>query len=316
MLLVDPVTGAVVKELEVEGDQAGLVAFGAGGTRLASASTSQGSAGVRYFLRVWDTATYDVVFERDGHVGYGRVPDFAFSADGGRLAVGSDTDVRVFDLSGGALTLPYPQPESRSSALGPDGGAVVLAAPNGNRIRLEIVDVDTREVLVEFPHAARSGAEWSADGRYLLAGTKLLRADDMGVAGDLAKGHLDGLERQAEPSYVDATTYDVAGTLSIDGGAPIAFSEAVVGNETQRYLAPQTRGPLPATLRLELTGHPWSLVAWQYYGGAGATSGREGAWSGHMRRDPVWRARTRPGGHPCPPRSDRRPVGSTGSGWS
>ena len=171
MLLVDPVTGAVVKELEVEGDQAGLVAFGAGGTRLASASTSQGSAGVRYFLRVWDTATYDVVFERDGHVGYGRVPDFVFSADGGRLAVGSDTDVRVFDLSGGALTLPYPQSESRSSALGPDGGAVVLAAPNGNRIRLEIVDVDTREVLVEFPHAARSGAEWSADGRYLLAGT-------------------------------------------------------------------------------------------------------------------------------------------------
>lgn len=290
VLLVDPLTGAVNQELDVRGEQAGLVAFDSSGALLASASFNVDSGGTSYFLRVWDTGTLEVTFEQEGSLGHARTPQFGFSADGSRLAVGSDADVRLFDLAGGAATLPYPEPGSWFRALSPDGSLVTTEVPAGRYTTIEVIDVSTREALASFPHAARSFSEWSADGSHLVVDTKLVRASDMTVAADLARGHLYRLVLRAEPTYVDPTRYDVAGTVSVDGGAEVAFTGRVTGNETQRYLAPQMRPPLPATLRLELADRPWLLVGWQHGHSGGITDEEAAAWTGYMREDASYEA--------------------------
>lgn len=272
VLVLDTTTGALVRELETGGDEAGPIAFSADGTLLVSAS-SVSAAG--YALRVWDTTTYEVVFEREGPLGWSRGPQFAFSADGRRLAVGSADKVELFDIAGGATELSLGAPgETWLQSLSPDGTQVGLASltPQHDLYTVTVVDAATGGPLARFPHTRSGTSLWSTDGRFLIAGSQLAGANDFSVVRDYAVGQYYALELAATAQYVNARKYAVSGTLSIDGGAGIEVSGIVDGSDSQRYLQPQYGVPQPAVLRLELRDRPWYLRAWQY----------SSAWHGSM----------------------------------
>jgi len=261
VLLVDPATGAVVRELATAGAWAGLVAFGADGALLASATFVSND---HYALRVWETDTYDVVFEREATVEPGHVAQFAFSADGRRFAVGSETKLEVHDLAGGAIVIQADEARSiRFVSLSPDGTRATLVHTDELGVGHAIVDLATGTTVARIADAYLGASAWSADGRYLLAGSKLVRTADLSVVHDYTTGQLHDLELDATAEYVDASSYAVSGTLRIDGGVGIEFRGIVEGNESQRYVLPQARAPQKPSLEIELIGHPWRLHAWQ-----------------------------------------------------
>lgn len=277
ILVLDTTTGELARELETAGDEVGLVAFSAGGELLLSASRI---STIGYALRVWDASTYEVVFEREGPLGWSRGPQFAFSADGRRLAVGSEDKVEVFDIAGGAAELPLELPLDQSvetwlRSLNPDGTQVGLVslARESDLYMVRIVDVATGGTLAQFPHPGTVASLWSADGRYLIAGSQLVAANDFSVVHDYAVGQYYALQLDVEAHYVNPRTYDVSGTVSIDGATAVGLSGTVYGNDAQRYLQPQYSLPQPAALRLTLEARPWYLRAAQY----GST------WLGTMR---------------------------------
>lgn len=261
VLVVDTATGAVVRELATAGAWAGLVAFGADGALLASATFVSDD---RYALRVWETDTYGVVFEREATVAPGHLAQFAFSADGRRFAVGSATKLEVHDLAGGAIVIQADETTSmRFVSASPDGTRATLLHTDELGVDHAIVDLATGTTVARIADAYVGASAWSADGRYLLAGAKLVRTADWGVVHDYVTGQLYGLELDATAEYVDAYAYAVAGTLRIDGGEGIEFRGSVAGNESQRYVLPQARAPEKPSLEIELFGHPWRLQAWQ-----------------------------------------------------
>jgi len=260
VLVVDTVTGAVVRELANVGNGGGFVAFGADGALLAAATAVSST---HYALRVWETDTYGVVFEREGTVDHSRGPRFAFSADGRRLAVGSATKLELVDLAGGVTVLPVDDPDQTwFLALSADGTHATLMQPGDPDGSLAIMDLATLSTVALIPSFGSASA-WSADGRFLLAGAKLVRTTDFEVVHDYVTGQLYAIELDATPQYVNPRTYAVSGTLRIDGAGGIDFSGIVDGGESQRYLRTQARPPEPATLEIDLHGHPWRLHARQ-----------------------------------------------------
>ncbi|MCC6311870.1 MAG: WD40 repeat domain-containing protein [Trueperaceae bacterium] len=257
LLVVDTTTGVVLRQLETAGRYGSLIAFSADGTLLASGTYLSDT---RYALRVWNTATYEVVFENEGAVSRDRAPRFAFSADGRHLAVGSATKLEVFDLAGGSSALPLDDPAlGWLRALSPDGTLAIV--DYGHDLR--VLDPATGEPVALLPGELRFQSEWSADGRYLIAGARLVDAADLDLIRDFTVGQLYGLELSATPEYVSSSVYSVSGTLTIDGGEPIEFTGTVDGQESQRYLEPQSRAPNLAELYIELDDHPWRLYASQ-----------------------------------------------------
>lgn len=83
-------------------------------------------------------------------------------------------------------------------------------------------DVASKASLAKFSDAYN--ASWSADGRYLLAGSKLIDAASFTVVNDLVRGHLHQLELEAAAEYVDSQRYRVSGQVRIDGGEAIDFT--------------------------------------------------------------------------------------------
>ena len=259
VLVVNAVTGTMQRELETAGHAVGMIDFSADGALLAAGSHVSDTG---YALRVWDTASYEVVFERQGTVAHSRVPRFAFSADGGHIAVGGEEKVEVFDLAGGKTTLPLA--ENRWFwTLSPDGTKAIVDAPGERGADLDIVEVSTGTAIASFSDVQRGYPVWSDDGRYLIAGAALFDGASYEPVRDFLSGALHSLELEAAPTYLDAVSYSVTGTIRIDGGDVIEFDGTVEGNESQRYLGPQARAPYPATLEIALHGHPWRLHAWQ-----------------------------------------------------
>jgi hypothetical protein len=260
LLVVDTATGAVVHELATVGDRGEFVAFGAGGALLASATAVSST---HYALRVWETDTYGVVFEREGTIDHARAARFAFSADGRRLAVGSATKLELIDLAGGVTVLPLDDADQTwSLALSADGKHATLRQPGDPDGSLAIVDLTTGSTVALIP-AGGGASAWSADGRFLLAGAKLVRTTDFEVVHDYATGQLYAIELDATPAYVNPRTYAVSGTLRIDRADGIEFHGLVDGNESHRYVRPQARAPDRATLEIDLHDHPWRLHAEQ-----------------------------------------------------
>lgn len=283
VILVDPSTGTIGDELATEGRRVEMVSFNADGTLLATASYLSDT---RYALRVWDTNTYDVVFERTGTVDRRHFPRFAFSADGQRLAVSSDTRLELFDLVGGRQVLQFAESESPwFRALNADGSQVVIGKLTEQGSTLDIIEVATGATLARVKIALRAQSTWSPDGRYLLLGSQLLTADSFSAVRDYTLGQLHDLELTATALYVDTQSYDVSGSVSIDGGPASEFTGTVVGNETQRYVQPQSRAPRPAELELELHAYPWTLHARQLHRGFGTEPSHEGEWWGNMTDD-------------------------------
>lgn len=280
VLLFSTTTGDVVHQLPTRGDMTGPVFFSSDGSQVSAFSSLSDTS---YLLRVWNTATYTLVFEHEGTVSHDRYPRFAASADGRRLAVGSATKVEVFDLGGGRTVLSLDEAQGGwFVALNHDGTQLAIVHTVGASSSLEIIDIATGTLLMEFTDVLRGQPMWSADGRYLIADAKLANATDFAVVQDFAVGHLYGLELQATPTYVDERSYTVAGSLSIDGGAPFAFTGAVHGQESQRYLQPQARLPYPATLTIELDEPPWLLNAYQRYSLDYWNASEPESWQGDM----------------------------------
>lgn len=283
VLLVDTRTGTVSHELTATGKRILMLAQNSDGTLLAAASDLSDT---RYVLQVWDTSTLEEVFEYTATVSDSRAPNFAFSADGRWLAVDSESNLELLDLAGGRRVLPLGgSPEARFRALSPDGTQVVLEKPGEHGSTLTVMDVATGGELARLNNALRAQSTWSPDGRYLLLGSLLLTADSFSAVHDYTLGQLHDLELTATARYVDTLSYDVSGSVSIDGGPASEFTGTVVGNETQRYVQPQSRAPRPAELELELHAYPWTLHARQLHRGFGTEPSHEGEWWGNMTDD-------------------------------
>ncbi len=285
VLLVDTTTRSVVRELATLGDSVELVAFSSDGTLIASASSISDT---RYALRVWDSVSFEVVFEHVGSLSHDRAGRFAFSASGQRFAVGSVSEVEVFDLAGGVTTLPLDRSQGAWFwALGPDGAQAAVGLSDESRQDLAIVDVATGATLALFEDVQRGQPVWSVDGSVLVAGSALTDANDFTVLHDFVVGKLHRLELVATPAYIDPRTYSVSGTVSIDAGEDIEFTGTVSGNESQRYLRPQARAPYPAMLEVEMIGHPWSFYAYQEHSEFQRNPGAESSWWGDVRDSSV-----------------------------
>jgi WD40 repeat protein len=263
VLLFDAATGSIVRELATSGENTGLVSFSSDGTLLIATSTLSDT---RYAVRAWDTTTYDVVFEHEGTVTHARSPRFAVSADGRTVAVGSEDQVELLDIAGGSTILATDDDMGLwFVAVNADGTQVGIDRSTEVDTSIVIIDVATGAVVTEFSGVLRGQPTWSADGRYLIADTRLLDTSDLTVLHDFAEGHLYALELESTPEYIDEQRYAVSGTVRIDGSAPIDFSGTVTGQESQRYLRPQARLPDPARLEIHLVEHPWRLYAHQPY---------------------------------------------------
>ena len=278
VLIFDVASGEIVKELTTSGENTGLVSFSADGSLLAAASTISDT---RYEWHVWDTATYQLVFEYEGTVDASRYPRFAVSADGQRLVVGSATKVELFDLSGDVSVLPLEEDVGPWFwAVNPDGTEVVIEVPGGFYSDLVVIDVASGATLATFENYLMGAPLWSQEGSYLVANAQLTNATDFEELHDFAAGALHQLQLEAVPEYVDSRSYTVSGTLSIDGGPLLDFSGFVEGNDTQVYLEPQMAPPRLATLDIEVHDHPWRLEARQPYSQITWPPAEPDSWSG------------------------------------
>lgn len=273
VVIVDVASGAVRQRFAAPSAAAGAehVAFSADGALLAG---SFGHGGDGYSLRVWDVAIGSVLFAHDYELPNFPTPPLAFSADGRLIATVAErreapgqSTVRVVEVATGRTVFQLEGERAlQPAALDPSGTRLAVAEWRydpfeSGPIKLVIYDVATGEELAALQDVSR--ASWSADGSHLLAGPKVVDAHSLLVVADLVRGHLHELTLEAVPIYRDYQSYDVSGTLSLDGGAPIMFAGSVEGNEAQRYLQPLSRAPEPARFVLELSGHPWRLFGRQ-----------------------------------------------------
>ena len=263
ILLFDAGTGEVLHEFDAPGSAVRRVAFSANGSRLAAATAGRDERGERYGLRVWDTASGSVLFAHEGPVP-DLFPELAFSGDGRRIAVVSESIVGIVAIDDGETVATLRQEGSfAAAALNPDGTQVAVVLHNGEEIVVEIHDVASGASLARLDGLKLNLASWSDDGRFLLAGSVLVRTSDFAPVRDFVTGRLHGIDLEAVPEYVDRERYDVTGTIRIDGGEPIGFTGAVEGMESQRYVGSQARAPRPASLKLNLHDHPWRLLGYQ-----------------------------------------------------
>ena len=263
VLLFDASTGDILREFDAPGSSVRRVAFSADGSRLAAATAGRDEAGRRYGLRVWDAASGSVLFAHEGPV-HDLFPGLAFSADGRRIAVVSGSTLRIVAIDDGETVATLrPGGSFAAAALNPDGTQVAVALHTGEGIVVVIRDVASGASVARFDGLELNLAGWSDDGRFLLAGSVLVRTSDFSPIRDFVTGHLHGIDLEAVPEYVDRERYDVTGTIRIDGGEPIDFTGAVEGMESQRYVGSQSRAPRPASLKLDLHDHPWRLRGYQ-----------------------------------------------------
>lgn len=293
LALFDVAAGSVTRRFAAPsgGEAAAQVALSADGTLVAGAFGRRGNG---YFLRVWDVLTGAVVFAHDYELPNFLTPALAFSADGHRIVTVAErrqapavSTVRVVEVATGRVVFHLERPRSLlPAALDPSGALLAVAEWNYDPLdagpaRLVIYDVASGEERAVFHDVAH--AAWSVDGRFLLAGPRLIDAASLTVVADLVRGHLHELALDATPTYRDGRTYTVSGTLTLDAGPPIGFEGVVDGNESQRYLRPAARAPEPARFELELAGHPWRLLGRQPRPWAdGAIADDPTAWVGEV----------------------------------
>lgn len=294
--VVDLASGAVNLRLPGPSGATGAahLAFSSDGVLIAAAF---GRGGDGYSLRVWDATTGEVVFSH----GY-ELPNFptqalVFSSDGHLIATVAErrdapahSTVRVVEVATGLTVFQLERERAlQPAALDPAGTRLaVVEWPydpiETGPVRLVVYDVATGEELAAFQDV--SWADWSADGRYLLAGPRVVDAETLSVVADLVRGSLHELALEAVARYRDSESYDVDGTLSLDGGESIHFAGSVEGNEAQRYLRPVARAPEPARFVLELSGHPWRLEGRQpTLWPDGAIADDPTAWVGEVHDD-------------------------------
>ena len=270
------------------GDTTEQLTFSADGTLLAALFYDTASAVGRshpFSVHIWQVpsgaevlALESVVTDTESSFFY---PLIAFSADGHSLAYTENNQIRVHDIEKDRRTATLPLPDAPSGiALSPDGlqlAAGGLWTPRAYSVK--IFSVTSQMLDHELKHV--NSAEWSQDGRFMLALTmndsevegqsgpdglitsKLLRTGDFAQVGTFVNGKLHQVVLEATPEYVGEQSYGVTGTLQLGDDAPIPFEGTVDGGESQRYLTPQHSLPEPAEFVLNLRDHPWSLRASQ-----------------------------------------------------
>ncbi len=181
LLLLDAVSGKVVRTFRGHGSPVVAVAFRRDGRRLASGSLEVDEG--KGELKVWDVGDGREVFTVPGS--RGGVTALAFSPDGARLAAGEGNhprkdqpaEVRLLDAATGAVvrTLCGPAPRVNGVAFSPDGQTLVAAgtAPRApTRLpagHVKAWEADTGKELLPFVgHSVGiSGVAFSPDGSRL-----------------------------------------------------------------------------------------------------------------------------------------------------
>ena len=136
------------------------VAWSPDGKRLATASWAQR-------VTVWDATTGKETFSLRGH--RGRVNSVAWSPDGARLAsAGDDGTVKIWGALGKQDALVIDRAGAEGLAWSPKGNRV--ASAGGGKVRLW--DPRTGEEVWSLEVPAEPACGWSADGKYLAAGTE------------------------------------------------------------------------------------------------------------------------------------------------
>jgi len=182
LLLLDAVSGEVVRTFRGHGSPVVAVAFRPDGRRLASGSLEVDEG--KGELMVWDVADRREVFTAPGS--HGGVSALAFSPDGARLAAAEGNlrsdqpaDVHLLDAATGAVvrTLCGPAPRVNGVAFSPDGHTLVAGGtPSRAPSRMpaghvKAWEADTGEELLPFVghHLGISALAFSPDGSRLAA---------------------------------------------------------------------------------------------------------------------------------------------------
>ncbi len=303
--LFDAQTGAQLRALESPGASLETLVFSADGTRLAAFSTDllESDAPFTFHVRVWNPLSGEIIFSHSGTAAL--TPRLALSADGKRLAFAEGSMVRVVEVDSGQnvalIEAPSVEVPWNFSALtlNPDGSQLSVTIYRDNETTPApattttiLFDTDTEARVAELKDVYLG--EWSQDGTRVLAydnleteeGPALLDAATFETLGRFVNGELYEVSLEATPSYVDAQHYTVSGTLTLNGGPPVAFTGQVKGNEAQRYLnlSPQARLPYPAELTLELEDNPLTLYGRQEWRSPDGSFGnqQDHAWTGYV----------------------------------
>ena len=182
-----------------QGHTAALTAcrFLSGGSFLITASRDR-------TLRIWDTATGTEIATLAGH---GReVQGFEISADGRRLLSRAEEGVITWELPGGRLLQKlgpwFGDVVSRGSSLSPDGRRVALGCRHH---RLELVDPETGERLVDFGGHSDNTRDPVEACRFLAGGRRLLSVGFKGTfrLWDTERGLLVACLASPSESYLD-----------------------------------------------------------------------------------------------------------------
>src|SRR5690606_4208759 len=99
--------------------------------------------------------------------------------------------------------------------LSPDGTKAIVDPPGERGADLDIVEVSTGTAIASFSDVQRGYPVWSDDGRYLIAGAALFDGASYEPVRDFLSGALHSLELEAAPTYLDAVSYSVTGTIRI-----------------------------------------------------------------------------------------------------
>lgn len=285
VLVVNAESGEVTRTLTAAGEQVKYVAFSGDGTRLAVGSVAYvDDTYTAYYLTVWSMPSFEKLFEAAGGFQYAYTVQFEFSADGMTFAAGTDLATELHDLAAEPTVPRRTGPfEAHLLALSPDGNhGVFVRWIDYSSSQVEVVHLNTGAVITSFERGEIDRAAWSTNGALLNVGSALYTASDFQPTDDLSKGLLHGLELVSSADYVDAGSYRVTGVLTVDGGPPIDVEGVVSGRETQRYLTPQARLPMPAMLQLDVAELGWSLRAYQHLGQNVGDASFLPAWNGYM----------------------------------
>lgn len=285
VLVVNAESGEVTRTLTAAGQQVKYVAFSGDGTRLAVGSVAYvDDTYTAYYLTVWSLPSFERLFEESGGFQHADIVQFAFSADGLTFAAGTDLATELHDVAAAPIPPPRTAPsEAHLLALSPDGSlGVFVRWIDYSSWQVEVVHLNTGAVTTSFEPGEFVRAAWSANGALLNVGSVLYTASDFQPTVDLSRGFLHELELVSSADYVDSGSYRVAGVLTVDGGPPVDVEGVVSGRETQRYLTPQARLPMPALLQLDVAELGWSLRAYQYIGQNVGDTSFMPAWNGYM----------------------------------
>lgn len=163
-----------------EGEIVNNLAWSPNGTQLAvglmaALPNPSEFAGAKAVLKIWDTSTWQVIFESDfnDNMINERINDLAFSPDGKRLAFSTDINgVMTLDLANGRIISHQKEfaGSVMSLAWSPDGSRLISTGDMAYSIRRWVVKNDKAVRLFDERASSPMHVAWSPDGQRIVSG--------------------------------------------------------------------------------------------------------------------------------------------------